>query len=104
MCYGRCSSPFGGGALEGRAWARRPLPGGAGTHTGGMREYIPALTRAAVAAGIDGLFVEVHDNPEKALCDAATQFPLAPFDIFVRGLLELHVLSKKVSKETASLA
>lgn len=52
-------------------------PGGAGTETAGVRESIPAMTRAAVAVGIDALFVEVHPNPEKALSDSATQWPLA---------------------------
>jgi 2-dehydro-3-deoxyphosphooctonate aldolase (KDO 8-P synthase) len=52
-------------------------PGGAGTSTGGVRESIPAMTRAAVAVGIDALFLEVHPDPERALSDAATQWPLA---------------------------
>lgn len=52
-------------------------PGGAGTSSGGVRESIPAMTRAAVAVGIDALFLEVHPNPECALSDAATQWPLA---------------------------
>lgn len=52
------------------------LPGGLGTSTAGMREFIPHLARAATATGIDGLFMEVHDNPEKAHSDASTQFPL----------------------------
>lgn len=51
-------------------------PGGAGTSTGGVRESIPAMTRAAVAVGIDALFLEVHPDPEHALSDAATQWPL----------------------------
>ncbi|MGM0607246.1 MAG: 3-deoxy-8-phosphooctulonate synthase [Candidatus Muiribacteriota bacterium] len=45
------------------------LPGGLGESTGGMSEYIPHLIRAACGCGVDGLFVEVHDNPHKALCD-----------------------------------
>ena len=52
-------------------------PGGAGTSSGGVRESIPAMVRAAVAVGVDALFLEVHPNPEKALSDAATQWPLA---------------------------
>jgi 2-dehydro-3-deoxyphosphooctonate aldolase (KDO 8-P synthase) len=52
-------------------------PGGAGTTTGGVRESIPAMVRAAVAVGIDALFLEVHPDPAKALSDAATQWPLA---------------------------
>src|SRR5439155_3492003 len=51
------------------------LPGGGAT-TGGMREFGETLARAAVAAGIDGLFLEVHDNPAGALSDATTQWPL----------------------------
>ena len=52
-------------------------PGGAGTSTGGVRESIPAMVRAARAVGIDALFLEVHPDPEHALSDAATQWPLA---------------------------
>jgi len=51
-------------------------PGGAGTSTGGARETIPAMTRAATAVGIDALFLEVHPDPSAALSDAATQWPL----------------------------
>ncbi len=51
-------------------------PGGAGTSSGGVRESIPAMTRAAVAVGIDALFLEIHPHPEHALSDAATQWPL----------------------------
>lgn len=47
-----------------------------GNETGGQREFIPTLAKAAAAVGIDGLFLEVHPNPEKALSDAASQFPL----------------------------
>jgi 2-dehydro-3-deoxyphosphooctonate aldolase (KDO 8-P synthase) len=52
------------------------LPGAHGDSTGGMREYIPYLARAAVAAGCDGVFMEVHDRPEEGLSDRATMFPL----------------------------
>jgi len=51
-------------------------PGGAGETTGGVRESIPAMVRAAVAVGIDALFLEVHPDPKNALSDAATQWPL----------------------------
>ena len=60
------------------------LPGGAGQSTGGRREMVPYLTRSAVAAGVDALFLEVHPNPELALSDAATMLRLAD----LRGLLE----------------
>ena len=51
-------------------------PGGAGASTGGVRESVPAMARAAVAVGIDALFLEVHPDPANALSDAATQWPL----------------------------
>ena len=51
-------------------------PGGAGTSTAGVRESIPAMTRAAVAVGLDALFIEVHPDPAHALSDSATQWPL----------------------------
>lgn len=68
------------------------LPGGQGTATGGLREYIPHLARAAVACGIDGLFMEVHDNPQQALSDAATQFPLDQLEELLEKLLKIHGL------------
>jgi 2-dehydro-3-deoxyphosphooctonate aldolase (KDO 8-P synthase) len=52
------------------------LPGGAGTHSGGQREFAPVLARAAVAAGADGVFLEVHEDPDKALCDGPNSLPL----------------------------
>ncbi|HWH67787.1 MAG TPA: 3-deoxy-8-phosphooctulonate synthase, partial [Candidatus Sulfotelmatobacter sp.] len=52
------------------------LPGGAGGSSGGQREFIPPLARAAVAAGIDGLFMEVHPDPDQALCDGPNSMPL----------------------------
>ena len=52
-------------------------PGGQGTSSGGQREFIPHLMRAAVATGMDGLFLEVHPEPEKALSDAATMLRLS---------------------------
>jgi 2-dehydro-3-deoxyphosphooctonate aldolase (KDO 8-P synthase) len=51
-------------------------PGGAGTASGGTREYIPHLVRAAVAVGIDALFLEVHPHPEKGLSDSACMLGL----------------------------
>ncbi len=52
------------------------LPGGAGALSGGLRQFVPTLARAAVGAGCDALFLEVHDNPDKAKSDPATVFPL----------------------------
>jgi len=53
------------------------LPGGQGSCSGGQREHVPVLARAAVAAGISGLFMETHPNPEEALSDGANSWPLA---------------------------
>ena len=52
------------------------LPGGQGECSGGQREYVEYLSRAAVAAGIDGIFMEVHEDPDKALCDGPNSIPL----------------------------
>ena len=52
------------------------LPGGQGGCSGGRREYVPVLARAAVAAGADGVFMEVHPDPDKALCDGPNSWPL----------------------------
>ncbi|HXV21941.1 MAG TPA: 3-deoxy-8-phosphooctulonate synthase [Desulfuromonadales bacterium] len=60
------------------------LPGGAGTASAGQRQYVGALSRAATATGIDGLFWEVHEDPEKALCDGPNSLPLQG----LRGMLE----------------
>ena len=63
------------------------LPGGNGSSTGGMREMIPYLSRAAVAAGCDGIFMEVHDNVEKAKSDSTTQWPLDKLESLLRKLI-----------------
>ena len=60
------------------------LPGAGGDHSGGMPQYIETLARAGVAAGVDGLFLEVHERPEAALSDGANALPLARLD----GLLD----------------
>ncbi len=71
------------------------LPGGLGEATAGMAEYIPNLARAAVACGIDGLFMEVHDNPAAALSDATTQFPLERLEGLLAKLLKLHAITRE---------
>ena len=65
-------------------------PGGAGTATGGVRESIPAMVRAAVAVGIDALFLDVHPNPEKALSDSATQWPLSRIMEILEPAVAIH--------------
>jgi 2-dehydro-3-deoxyphosphooctonate aldolase (KDO 8-P synthase) len=70
------------------------LPGGLGDATGGQSEYVGHLARAAVACGVDGLFMEVHDNPPAALSDAATQFALDKLEPLLETLLKIHDLAK----------
>jgi 2-dehydro-3-deoxyphosphooctonate aldolase (KDO 8-P synthase) len=65
------------------------LPGGQGSASGGQREFIPVLARAAVAAGVAGLFMETHPNPEKALSDGPNAWPLARMEALLTTLVEL---------------
>ncbi len=65
-------------------------PGGSGLVTGGRREFIPLLARAAVAAGIDALFMEVHDDPPRAKSDAATVWPLGALEGLLRTLIGIR--------------
>jgi 2-dehydro-3-deoxyphosphooctonate aldolase (KDO 8-P synthase) len=62
---------------------------------GGAREFLPVLSRAGVASGVDGIFIETHPNPEKALCDAASQLNVNALEEFLKPLLELHALEVK---------
>ncbi|HWD23270.1 MAG TPA: 3-deoxy-8-phosphooctulonate synthase [Burkholderiales bacterium] len=71
------------------------LPGGQGTASGGQREFIPVLARAAVASGIAGLFMETHPNPEKALSDGPNAWPLGMMQELLETLLALDRLVKK---------
>ena len=65
------------------------LPGATGTASGGQREFVPALARAAVAVGVDGLFLEVHEDPSKALSDGTTCWPLDQLAALLRGVRAL---------------
>jgi len=69
------------------------LPGGAGASSGGQREFIPPLTRAAVAAGIDGIFMEVHPDPDSALCDGPNSWPLDQIEALLNCVLTIHKCS-----------
>lgn len=62
---------------------------------GGAREFLPCLARAGVAAGVDGVFIETHPEPEYALCDAASQLRLSELEEFMKPLLEMHALEVK---------
>lgn len=75
------------------------LPGGKGSASGGQREFIPVLARAATAAGVAGLFMETHADPAKALSDGPNAWPLAQ----MRQLLEVLVSIDTTVKETAYL-
>ena len=70
------------------------LPGGQGTSSGGQREYVPVLARAAVASGIAGLFMETHPDPAKALSDGPNAWPLALMKPLLETLKTLDTLVK----------
>ena len=71
------------------------LPGGNGTSSGGMREMVPVLSRAAVAVGVDGLFMETHPNPAEALSDGPNAVPLGRMKDLLSTLIELDRITKK---------
>ncbi len=66
------------------------LPGGAGDRSSGQREFIPYLAKAAVAAGADGIFMEIHPDPDKALCDGANSLPLKEVKPLMETLIEIY--------------
>jgi 2-dehydro-3-deoxyphosphooctonate aldolase (KDO 8-P synthase) len=68
------------------------IPGGAGKSSGGQPEFIEPLARAAVAAGVDGVFVEVHDDPAHALSDGTNALPLVKFEPLLKKLAQLASL------------
>jgi 2-dehydro-3-deoxyphosphooctonate aldolase (KDO 8-P synthase) len=63
--------------------------------SGGAREFLPVLSRAGVASGIDGIFIETHPEPSKALCDAASQLCVYDLEEFLKPLIELHQIELK---------
>ena len=71
------------------------LPGGQGTSSGGQREFIPVLARAAVASGVAGIFMETHPNPEKALSDGPNAWPLKHMRALLETLQALDSLVKQ---------
>ena len=70
------------------------LPGGQGTSSGGQREHVPVLARAAVAAGISGLFMETHPDPDKALSDGPNAWPLDRIESLLKTLISLDNIVK----------
>ena len=71
------------------------LPGGAGGKSGGQREFVPVLARAAVAVGIDGIFMETHPVPDEALSDGPNAWPLPKMRALLETLMELDRVTKK---------
>lgn len=78
-------------------------PGGAGKQSGGDRTLIAPLARAAVAAGVDALFMEVHPDPEHALSDPATQYPLSEVESLLRTVLRLHEIVQQAKADRSFL-
>jgi len=71
------------------------LPGGQGSSSGGQREFVPVLARAAVAVGVSGLFMETHPDPDKALSDGPNAWPLGQLKELLETLKELDLTVKK---------
>lgn len=76
------------------------LPGGAGTKSSGQRQFIGNLARAAAGSGIDGVFMEVHDNPEEALSDGPNMLYLSQVEAVLRDMMAIHEITKR-SVDTA---
>ncbi|MCH8220256.1 MAG: 3-deoxy-8-phosphooctulonate synthase [Proteobacteria bacterium] len=79
------------------------LPGGKGHASGGQREFIPVLARAAVAAGVSGLFMETHPDPDKALSDGPNAWPLERMEALLKVLTDLDRIVKATPMEEQSL-
>jgi 2-dehydro-3-deoxyphosphooctonate aldolase (KDO 8-P synthase) len=73
-------------------------PGGKGTSSGGEREFVPVLARAAVAVGVAGVFIETHPDPDHAPSDGPNMVPLREFEGLVKTLMEFDALAKKTAR------
>ena len=71
------------------------LPGGQGSSSGGQREFVPVLSRAAMAVGISGIFMETHPDPSKALSDGPNAWPLDKMRALLETLKEIDAISKR---------
>jgi 2-dehydro-3-deoxyphosphooctonate aldolase (KDO 8-P synthase) len=76
------------------------LPGGQGDRSGGQREFVPVLARAAVAVGVAGLFMETHPDPAKAMSDGPNAWPLPQMAALLEQLVELDALVKRKGMTT----
>ncbi|HPN85117.1 MAG TPA: 3-deoxy-8-phosphooctulonate synthase, partial [Victivallales bacterium] len=72
-------------------------PGGLGNASGGRREFVAPLARAAAAVGIDGLFLEVHPNPDKALSDGPNSLSFKEAEAVLKQVLKIHEIQRKNS-------
>ncbi|MFW2404081.1 MAG: 3-deoxy-8-phosphooctulonate synthase [Gammaproteobacteria bacterium] len=79
------------------------LPGGQGSSSGGQREFVPVLARAAIAAGVSGVFMETHPEPDKALSDGPNAWPLGHMEALLSTLVELDRLVKSRPLAEAAL-
>ena len=70
------------------------LPGGGGDKSAGQREFAPVLARAALAVGANGLFIETHPQPDKALSDGPNMIPLGEMATVLRSLLKIYEAAK----------
>jgi 2-dehydro-3-deoxyphosphooctonate aldolase (KDO 8-P synthase) len=76
-------------------------PGGQGTSSGGQREFVPVLARAAVAVGVAGVFIETHPDPDRAPSDGPNMVPLREFEALLKTLMEFDGLAKRTIKNPA---
>jgi 2-dehydro-3-deoxyphosphooctonate aldolase (KDO 8-P synthase) len=76
-------------------------PGGKGASSGGEREFVPVLARAAVAVGVAGVFIETHPDPDQAPCDGPNMVPLRDFEALLRTLMAFDALAKGQATEQA---
>jgi 2-dehydro-3-deoxyphosphooctonate aldolase (KDO 8-P synthase) len=73
-------------------------PGGQGTASGGQREFVPVLARAAVAVGVAGVFIETHPDPDHAPSDGPNMVPLRDFEALIKTLMEFDALAKRAAQ------
>jgi 2-dehydro-3-deoxyphosphooctonate aldolase (KDO 8-P synthase) len=76
-------------------------PGGKGATSGGQREFVPVLARAAVAVGVAGVFIETHQDPDKAPSDGPNMVPLREMEDLLRTLMRFDTIAKSRSRRAA---
>ena len=74
------------------------IPAGAGDRSGGQREFVPYLSRAAIAAGADGIFMEIHPDPDNALCDGPNSLPLRDVKPILESVIEIYSIIRRYEK------